>query len=138
MEKPLDSFNLPAADVPTVDAYKAAFLATRAALRSDKGRSTVREILSAHYHAPEHTITPWELADHPNVALASHSTVNMQYGKYAKALCQHFKLEPKFALAVLLTFSGGSPGEETVKWTMLPNVVSALEDLGWVKMVSNV
>ncbi len=135
MEKPVEPFNLPEADVPTAEAYKEAFLACKPALRSVGGRSTVREILSAHYHAPEHTITPWELADHPNVALASYSVVNSQYGKYAKALCQHFKLEPKFALAVLLTFSGGSPGEEAVKWTMLPNVVTALEELGWVKMV---
>lgn len=133
MEKPVEPFNLPAADVPTVDAYKKAFLACKPALRSIGGRSVIREMLSAHYRSPDHTITPGQLAAHPNIDLATHSLANTQYGKYAKALCLHFGLTPKFQLAILVSFSDGVPGEDTVKLTMLPHVVTALEDLGWVK-----
>ena len=133
MEKPFDPFNLPDAALPSLDAYKKAFLACKGALRSIGGRSVVREILTAHYRAPAHTLTAGELAAHPKIALTSYSVVNSQYGKYASALCDHFSLMPKIQLAILVSFSGGAPGDELVKWTMLPRVVTALEELGWVK-----
>ncbi len=131
MEKPFDPFNLPDAALPSLDAYKKAFLACKGALRSIGGRSVVREILSAHYRAPAHTVTAGELA--AQLDLTSYGAVNSQYGKYASALCDHFSLMPKIQLAILVSFSGGVPGDEFVKWTMLPRVVTALEELAWVK-----
>ncbi len=133
MEKPIDAFNLPATDLPSVDVYKKAILACKGALRSIGGRSVVREMLTAHYHAPAHTLTAGELAAHPKIALSNHSAVNNQYGNYARALCDHLSLMPKTHLAILVSFSDGAPGDESVKWTMLPQVVRALEELGWEK-----
>jgi len=133
MEQPSDQFNLPESDVPSVDAYKEAFLACRGALRRAAGRSPVEEMLKAHYYAPDHTLTAGELAEHAQVDLASYRAVNTQYGKYAKALCEHLNLRPKNQLAILLSFSDGAPGDEDVKWTMLPQVAAALESLVWVK-----
>ena len=132
MDKPGDLFNLPASAIPSVDAYKKAFLACKGGLRSIGGKSVVREILNAHYRAPAHTATGGELAANPLIALASYSVVTHHYGNFAKAMCDHFSLMPRSHLAVLVSFSDGAPGDELVKWTMLPQVVTALADLGWV------
>ncbi len=127
-----DVYNLPAADVPSAAEYKKAIIACQPALRSKGGWSVPKEMLKAHYYAPDRTVTAGELALHGSVALASFKAANLTYGKYAKALCEYFDRSPKFKLAILVKFSGGVPGDELVRWTMLPQVAAALEELGWV------
>lgn len=120
-----DPFDL--ADVPTVDEYKRAFLACRAALAGKK----YMEMLQAHYRAPDHTVTAAELA--AAVGYADFSTANLQYGRYARELCGVLNRKPKIHVAILVRFTGGQPNMENVRWTMLPQVVTALEELRWVQ-----
>ena len=119
------------ADVPTVAEYKSAFLACRPALKSERGWSWPLEMLKANYYAPEHTTTSASIAR--TVGLASYSAANLRYGTYSKALCAELGRDPKFKVAILVKFTGGAPNSEDVRWTMLPQVVQALEELGWVR-----
>jgi hypothetical protein len=128
----LASFNLP--DVPTVAEYKKALLACRPALRSKGGFSMPMEMLKENYYAPQHTVTAGELA--LKVRLANFNAANLTYGLFAKALCKEIHRMPQFQIAILVTFSGGQPGDEFVQWTMLPQVATALEELRWVKRQS--
>jgi hypothetical protein len=115
-------------DVPPVPAYRAAFLACRGKLMTEKQLA----LLKATYNAPNHTITPTELA--AQVGFQTYSAVNLQYGKYAANLCNALRVTPRFQLAVLVTFSPGEePGDEFMRWTMVPNAARALEQLGWVR-----
>ena len=118
-------------DIPTVAEYKEGFLACRPALRSKAGWSTPMEMLKANYYAPGHTVTASELAE--TVRLASYKSANLAYGKFAKALCGELGRTPKYNVAILVSFDGTRPDGENVQWTMLPQVVAALEELGWVK-----
>ncbi len=117
-------------DVPTSAAYKKALLACRGAKLTSKQLA----MLKAHYGAPNHTVTAGELAG--AVGYTSYSAANTQYGAYASELCSALKRTPKFQVAILATFSvGDHPGAEFVHWTMLPQVVAALEELRWVRRV---
>jgi hypothetical protein len=41
---------------------------------------------------------------------------------------------PTFPVAILVTFEQGEePGLEFTRWTMIPQVAAALEDMGWVR-----
>lgn len=120
-----DPFDL--TDIPSVADYKRAFLACRGALVGKK----YLELLQAHYQAPEHSITAGELAE--AVGYPSFNTANLQYGRYARELCEELKRDPKIHVAILATFSGGAQKTEDIRWTMLPQVVAALEALRWVR-----
>jgi hypothetical protein len=135
----VDPFDL--ADVPTVAEYKEALLAARdaGALKRIDGRSLVHEMLRAHYAAQDRTVTAGELA--ASVNLANFRAANLKYGEFAKALCAHLGRAPTIKVAVLVRFSGGTSGlhpdqDEAIRWTMLPEVAQALEELGWVKQRS--
>lgn len=119
-------------DVPSAADYKRAFLATRAALSGKK----FLEILQAHYRAPDHSISAGDLAE--AVGLQDYNAVNLQYGKYSRALCEALNREPKIPLAILMTFGGGSQKSDEIRYTLLPQVVAALEELRWVQRPSQV
>ena len=119
-------------NVPGFAEYIQAFRAARdaGALKSSDGRSLVFEMLRANYQAPNHTVTATELAELTN--LPSYKQVRLRYGKFAKDLATRLGRDPKVKVATLLRFSGGTPGkktdqDETIKWTLLPEVVQALE-----------
>jgi hypothetical protein len=116
------------ADLPSVSAYKAAFLKCRG-----PGLTEMQlKMLKFHYHATAHTVTAGQLAE--GVGYPSYSTANLQYGTYAGRLCTALGRNPAFQVAILARFSDGDqPGMEFVKWTMHPEVVAALEQLGWVR-----
>jgi hypothetical protein len=123
---PLEMDNL--VDVPSVKEYKAALLSCRGSILTEKRLA----MLKANYFAPEHTLTVADLARH--VGFASYGPANLQYGVYAKALCSALKRSPAYHVAILVRFSPGEePGDEFIRWTLLPEVVSALEQLGWVR-----
>lgn len=119
-------------DVPSVNEYIEAFRAARdaGALKSANGTSLVFEMLRANYQAPDHTLTATELAERTN--LPTSKQANLRYGKFAKDLATRLGRDPKIKVATLVRFSGGTPGkktdqDETIKWTLLPEVVQALE-----------
>jgi hypothetical protein len=127
--------NVHLADVPTVAEYKTAFLACRPALRRKNGWSVPEELLKANYHAPDHTITATELAE--RVGLANFKAANLAYGAFAKALAAALNRRPKFNLAILVSFTEARPDGEHIRLTMLPQVVAAIEELGWVRKPSD-
>lgn len=119
-------------DVPGAAEYIQAFQAARdaGALKSANGRSLVFEMLRANYQAPGHTVTPAQLAELAD--LPSYKQANLRYGKFAKDIGTRLGREPKVKVATLVRFSGGTPGkkteqDETIQWTLLPEVVQALE-----------
>lgn len=111
---------------PGVAAYKAAFLACRTVWAD-----LDLPMLEAHYRAPDHTLTAGELA--AAVGLPSYSAANLRYGIYAGHLCKALGRKPEFNIEILVSFSGGVPGSEFIRWTMHPEVVAALEELRWVR-----
>jgi hypothetical protein len=120
-------------DVPSAAEYIKAFRAARdaGALKSANARSVVFEMLLANYQAPNHTVTPGELAALTN--LPSYKQANLRYGKFAKDVATRLGREPKIKVAILVRFSGGTPGKKTdqdeaIKWTLLPEVVQALSE----------
>jgi hypothetical protein len=137
-ENKSDVFDL--VDVPSVEDYKNALKASKAALKSSDGRSLILDMLTAHYQAPDHTLTAGELADKVNLELRA---ANLRYGNYAKELCKQLGRKPESRAAIakgkrplwvsmLVKFSGGTPGsrpdeDESIRWTLLPEVVQALE-----------
>jgi predicted HNH restriction endonuclease len=127
MTNNLEAENL--VDVPAVSEYKAAFLACRGRLLTDKQL----EMLKQNYYAVDHTVTAGELAR--AVGFSTFSAANIQYGKYAGNLAAALNRKPPSSnLAILVRFSNGErTNDENVKWTLLPNVVQALEELRWVR-----
>lgn len=114
------------ADVPRVDEYQRALLACRGMPDNQL------KMLKEHYYAPGHTVTAGALAE--RVGFPNFNAANLQYGAFASNLCLALGRKPEIKVAILATFSEGDlPGEEFIKWTMLPQVVEALEQLGWVR-----
>src|SRR4051812_34347490 len=88
-------------------------------------------MLRLHYQAPDHTVTAGELAS--QVGLGTFKQATLRYNNYAKDLCKRLEREPKYKVAILVKFSGGKPGkrpdqDESVRWTLHPEVVTALEE----------
>jgi hypothetical protein len=132
VEDPLSSDNL--TDVPTVAEYRRIFpICVRASRGQQKrdGLSPIMEMLRANYEAPEHTATAGQLAKKVN--LTNFGDANLRYGTFAKLLCEQLGRKPNFYIAILVTFRGGQWDNGIVRWTMLPQVAAALEELGWVK-----
>lgn len=126
------------ADVPTVEDYCRAFAATQSLL---EGNNRYIDILRFHYCAPNHTVTATQVAH--EMDWHGHGAANLHYGKYAGELCRLLGRSPgkliaqqpgleTVDLAILATFGGGTPTHELVTWTLLPQVVQAVEELGWV------
>jgi hypothetical protein len=120
-------------NIPGVAEYKQAFKAARDAgvLKSADGRSLVFEMLRANYQAPGHTLTAAQLAELVN--LPSYKQASLRYGRFAKDLATRLGRDPKIKVATLVKFSGGTPGkktdqDDTIQWTLLPEVVQALEE----------
>jgi predicted HNH restriction endonuclease len=133
---PSSSSSAPAdlVDVPTADEYRRVLPACVRASRTQKetqGRSIIQEMLRAHYDAPDHSLSATEMAD--RLDLARVSEANLRYNKFAKLLCEELDRKPKFNISILVTFKGEKWDSGEVPWTMRPEVVTALEELGWVK-----
>ena len=121
----IESDNL--TDIPAVAEYKTAFLECRGVMTEKQ-----LAMLKAHYYAPEHTVALGELAEAGG--FPTFKAVNLHYGKYADAIGKVVGRKPKLKITVFASFKpGDKPGDEFVKWTMHPQVVSALEELGWVR-----
>jgi hypothetical protein len=116
-------------DVPTVAEYKAAFLACRGRLLTDKQLVMLKQ----NYYAQGHSVAAADLAQ--SAGFSTLSAAHLQYVKYAGHLCAALERKPPGSnLAILVTFSGGDrTNDENIRWTLLPQVVQALEELRWVR-----
>jgi hypothetical protein len=133
-----DPFDL--IDVPSIEDYEKALKASKPALKSVDGKSLILDMLRANYQAPNHTLTAGELAT--KVDLVDFRAANLRYGNYAKDLCKQLGRKPESRasltgkrpiwIAILVRFGGGKLGgrpdeDESIRWTLLPEVVRALE-----------
>lgn len=113
---------------PTVSEYVTAFRAIEQ--RVDDGQ---RRLLREHHAAPARAISATRLAE--AVGFENYSAVNLRYGLMAEALCKALgiHLEDNVRVGILVEFvDPGFAANEHFLWVMRPNVVAALEELGWV------
>lgn len=93
------------------------------------------EMLKAHYHAPDQTMTATQLAN--AVDYADYSSANLHYGKVGKLLNEvlPIALHNRRDGTPVFTSALATPGDRTEDedhwtWTMRPQVAYALEQLG--------
>lgn len=112
-------------NTPSVNDYRAAFLKIR-----DKLTDNQLELLKIHFFSPELTVKPVELANHLNYK--NYGAVNLQYGLFAKELCNILNLQLKFHIQSIIIFvHPDKVNKEPPKWIMRSQVFQALQDLGW-------
>ena len=94
-----------------------------------------KEMLIAHYGAPNHTITATQLA--AAVGYATYNAVNLQYGTLGAKLAERMGWEPSpeaqlsYSIASFEKDDGDPEGQW--RWIMHPPLARALETLGWVR-----
>jgi hypothetical protein len=114
----------------TVEQYKAAFLELEPEITAKQ-----RELLQAHYAAPGHKATYSELAR--AVSWNRYSAVSLHYGGLGRKIGEMYGLRrPDLVVwgGVLASFE--RPAGEW-EFTLRPQVVQALEELGWGEAVSS-
>jgi hypothetical protein len=115
--------------IPTVEEYVEAFQLLEPQITEQQ-----RAMLRAHYQASRRTVTATELAN--LVGASSFRVANSQYGRLAGNLIDvmNWPYQGRYVnLIILVSFT--SPSRSSQKqwlWTMLPEVVEALERLDWV------
>jgi hypothetical protein len=112
--------------VPSAERYKEAFRQLRSSLPANH-----LALLRAHYLAPKHTITARELA--AAVGSSGHGSVYLQYGTFGKAM-RELLAYTAGAQAAYVFASFIEPGVQDNRehlWVMHPEVVQALDELGW-------
>jgi hypothetical protein len=97
------------------------------------------DMLKAHCHAPNHTISTGQLAK--EVGYPGNKTVNLQYGTLAHrvALELHHYKHPTFSTGnphwwrTLASGNDGTSQNEDghYEWIMRPELVQALQEMGW-------
>ena len=119
-------------DVPTVAEYKAAFKRVRD--RRDLPTQTKERWLTLvreNYWAQDRAISADQLANRLDYRNAS--AMSLQYVRYATELCTTLQRRPSHPLAILVSFASDEQAGAATQWTLLPQVVQALEELsGWV------
>ncbi|HWB11594.1 MAG TPA: hypothetical protein VG826_20350 [Pirellulales bacterium] len=99
-----------------------------------------RKLLGCHYAMPGHTITAMELAQ--QCKLASFSEANLRYGALAHAVADHLRFQPEprptgdrkpMWWLALSTGSYGDDRDSMFQFTMRPELIAALEEMGWVR-----
>ncbi len=118
--------------VPSVEEFKRALLGIEASLPKAH-----REMLLVNYHAANRTITTAQLAK--AVGYKSYDGVIRQYAKFGDHLCDFLEYEPTTTMgkadcvwASVLTDSPPARSIDEWEWTLRPEIVQALEELGWV------
>jgi hypothetical protein len=109
----------------TVEQYKAAFLELEPELMAKQ-----RELLQAHYAAPGHKATYSDLAR--AVGWFRYSAVSLHYGRLARKIGEMYGLRlPEIWVWGGMLASFEHPARQW-EFTLRPQVVQALEELGWV------
>ena len=116
---------------PSVAQYKRAFRTIYPKLHPN-----YLAMLKAHYSAPEHTVTMSELAE--AVGYSGHRPANLHYGKLGRMIAEELNYrkerlrgQSNFIDALAIEDPSWNRIEEW-PWIMRPEVVKALEELGWV------
>ena len=119
--------------VPSVSDYVAAFRAIEPRVSEKQ-----RELLRVHHDAPARVISATRLAD--TVGFENYNAVNLQYGLLAQEILRALNVDlgDFVAVGILVEFvHPGSAANEHYLWVLRPNVVQALEDLGWARRDSH-
>jgi len=114
------------AQVPTAEAYRAAFLALEPRMTE-----TRRKLLQAHYHSPHHEATMTQISE--AMGWRRYSSGNAHYGKLAQLVAEQLGLPHDGCyLTTLCTFV--RPEEQGDHWliTLRPQVADALKELSWI------
>jgi hypothetical protein len=87
-----------------------------------------RQILKAHYHAPDYTTTVTELAK--SVGYASFNAVNLHHGTLVNSIADRLGLPSSFDLIQTVSKPQHN-SEEHLQLTLRPEFVRALDELRW-------
>lgn len=93
-----------------------------------------RDLLRAHFAAPQHTVSWRELA--PSVGYANAEAVKLQYGSFARRIAKQLGITRPpagFWLHVLADWGSRPDGRGHTTFRMRPQVVAALKRLGWLE-----
>ena len=114
-------------DVPPTDQYIRGLRLVEKSLHPNH-----RAMLMAHYKAKGHTLTATELAE--AAGYANWRGVNLQYGLFADRLAKAMNWQKpddaQYSYAIA-SFSKPTEREEDWLWHMHPQLVKAIEHLGW-------
>jgi len=88
-----------------------------------------RKLFRTLYGGADHSLTTRDIAR--EMGWTTHSPVNAHFGKLAQRLAQRMKwiVPPGLPqITTVATFQGGGPDDPNTRWTMRPELVSALEN----------
>src|SRR6266487_316274 len=86
-----------------------------------------KKLIVANYDFPEYTITSKQMAEH--VDFAGMGASNLYYGTMSKKFCEYFGIDTDPYVGIFCWFEKRDKGG---LWILRPNVVLALEKIGWV------
>jgi predicted HNH restriction endonuclease len=105
------------------------------AVESEGIHPSHRDLLRAHFAAPEHTVSWRQLA--PSVGYRSAEPVKLQYGAFARRMATHLGVSREqargFWLHVIADWAVGLDPRGHTMFTLRPEMVSALKQMGWVE-----
>jgi hypothetical protein len=119
--------------VPSVSDYVAALRAIEPSITAKQ-----RELLRVHHDAPARVISATRLA--VAVGFENYNAVNLQYGLLAREIARALGIDlgDFVAAGILVEFvHPDTAANEHFLWVLRPNVVQALEDLGWARRDSH-
>lgn len=112
--------------VPSVEKYKAAL-----EMLEDELCDSDLKMLKIHYARPAHTLSATDMAE--AMGYANYGAANLRYGRLGGRLCEQLNVSLKYKVNALCSFvKPNTQGNEYWLWVMRPEVVQALEELGWV------
>lgn len=111
----------------TVDSYRQAFLTLA---RENRISDHQMSWLIAHYRAPNQVITATALAQ--VVGYETHHPINRWYGEPGKLVAGEVGYTPKAGWTWLSTFVTFDKESSPYPMRLRPNVITALEEIGWV------
>lgn len=112
--------------VPSVERYKAAF-----EMFEDELCDSDLKMLKIHYECPAHTLSATDMAE--AMGYANYGAANLRYEKLGGRLCEQLNVSMKYKVNALCSFvKPNTQDNEYWLWVMHPQVVQALEELGWV------
>lgn len=110
---------------PSAKDYKTAF-----EMIEDELRACDLKMLRIHYARPAHTLTAGDMAE--AMGYRNYQSANLHYGRLGGLLCRQLNLSCRQKVEALCSFvEPNTVGNSHWLWVMLPEVVQALEALGW-------
>jgi predicted HNH restriction endonuclease len=100
------------------------------ALKEIKNTDLQMNMLERHYQSPSFTITATEMAN--ALGYPHYSVSNGNYGKLGSLLGDALGWQPKDSIHKVSVLVEFAKPENHWQWIMRPQLVSALEKLGWV------